>query len=175
MAALAADAACAVTPYGTGGGVAVRLGGEAALHGVASVPLWIRAAQSAEKATQFASNIESSGPTGSGGSSSKKTFTSLDDAQREVSGWGVDQNLANSDSKHLDAVKMEQQGKQVIPDMYFNHTREVQSARNGLNNALRKIDGALQSKGWNAEARAYLLQQRELITDRLKEIDAVLK
>ncbi len=42
-AALAADAVCAVIPYGTGGGLAVRLGGEAAIEAVTHLPAGVRA------------------------------------------------------------------------------------------------------------------------------------
>ncbi len=59
MAALAADAVCAVIPYGTGGGIAVRLGGEAAIQGVLRLPAGVRALQAAEKFAQFASNASS--------------------------------------------------------------------------------------------------------------------
>jgi hypothetical protein len=64
MAALAADAACAVIPYGTGGGLAVRLGGEAAIQGVTHLPAAVRGLQAAEKLAQFAENadLNSSGP-----------------------------------------------------------------------------------------------------------------
>jgi len=174
QAALAADAVCTIIPYGTGGGLAVRAGGELAVEGAIRVPLWIRSLQSAEKAVQFASNIESSGPSSSDTSSSKKTYSSLEDAQREVNNWGVEQNLNNSDQAHLDAVIKEQQGGQVIPGRTYNHIKDVQSARNGLNNALRKLDNALRSPGWNAEARAYLLHQRQTIQGRIDAIDQVL-
>ena len=64
QAALAADAVCAVIPYGTGGGLAVRLGGEAAIQGVTHLPAGVRALQATEKVVQFAANSDasSSGP-----------------------------------------------------------------------------------------------------------------
>lgn len=56
QAALAADLVCAVIPYGTGGGLAVRAGGEATVQGVLRLPAGVRALQFAEKFSQFATN-----------------------------------------------------------------------------------------------------------------------
>jgi hypothetical protein len=64
QAALAADLVCAVVPYGTGGGLAVRAGGEAAIQGVLRLPAGVRALQATEKFVQFVANFNasSSGP-----------------------------------------------------------------------------------------------------------------
>jgi hypothetical protein len=51
--ALAADAICAIIPYGTGGGFLVRAGGEAAIKGVIRIPAGARLVQVAEKLVQF--------------------------------------------------------------------------------------------------------------------------
>ncbi len=54
QAALTADVICAVIPYGTGGGLAARFGGEAAVAGLMRLPVAVRALQLTEKFSQFA-------------------------------------------------------------------------------------------------------------------------
>jgi len=63
----------------------------------------------------------------------------------------------------------------VIPGKTYDHATDVKGARNGLENALGYLDNALRSKGWNNEAREYLLEQKEMISARLKEIDDAFK
>jgi hypothetical protein len=103
------------------------------------------------------------------------TYESLEDAQREIGKWKVNNNLANSDAEHLDAVRIERQGGQVFPGSTYNHSKDVASARQGLENARKRIEAALQSPNWNAEARAYFLEQQEVIMARLEAINNAFK
>jgi RHS repeat-associated protein len=54
--AFATDLVCLAVPYGTGGGLAIRLGGESAINAAIRVPAVVRSLQVAEKAAQFAVN-----------------------------------------------------------------------------------------------------------------------
>lgn len=68
MAALYADAVCLVIPYGTGGGLAVRVGGELAVQGALKLPAGIRALQGVLKLSQLSQMVDGKGgsqkPTG---------------------------------------------------------------------------------------------------------------
>ena len=87
-AALAADLVCAAIPYGTGGGLAVRAGGEAAMQGVLRLPAGVRALQFAEKLAQFAtgSGTDTNGLNLSGETSLSSTSNLIPGTKENVPG-----------------------------------------------------------------------------------------
>jgi hypothetical protein len=101
------------------------------------------------------------------------SYTTLEDAQREISRWAVPDNLARSDSWHLEAVRLERLGAQ-LSRTERDHIREVLSAQQGLDKALGRLNNSLRSSNWNDEAREYLLEQRRAIQERLELINDAL-
>ncbi|MCP4125987.1 MAG: hypothetical protein GY753_02855, partial [Gammaproteobacteria bacterium] len=96
------------------------------------------------------------------------------DARREIGRWKVEKNMNNSDAGHQEAVLRERQGYQYPGYKKDGHIREVQSARKGLNNALGKLNRALDNPRWNDGARAYFLEQQAMIKSRIDLIDVTL-
>jgi RHS repeat-associated protein len=101
------------------------------------------------------------------------SYTTLEDAQREISRWAVPDNLARSDSWHLEAVRLERGGVQ-LSRTERGHIREVLSVQQGLRKVLDRIDSALESPSWNDEAREYLLEQQRTIQERVELINDAL-
>ncbi len=107
------------------------------------------------------------GVVGGGGSS---RYRSVEDARREIKRWDVQKNLAKSNNWHLDAVRRERLGEILPNSKRMSHFTEVKSAYEGLLNAKRKIDGALQASIWSEEARQFLQAQRQMIDTEAKRM-----
>ena len=65
-----------------------------------------------------------------GQGSGEPSYETVEDAQREIESWGVEENLKNSDEWHLDAARNELRGERVHPTR--SHIQEVRDARRGL-------------------------------------------
>jgi hypothetical protein len=103
-----------------------------------------------------------------------RSFETLEDAKREIKKWKVEENLEKADSRHLEAVRRERMGEVLPNSEPDGHIRELRSALQGLRKARDRIRAALRSPGWDSEARQYMNETLDQISDSISILEDAL-
>jgi hypothetical protein len=187
-AAIALDTLSLLIPFlPGGGGTALRLSGRGvavAAQVAAQVPRAWRVGSGALTGVQAARVLLalSTGGRGGGhrrggsgsGKGGKPGFRTVEDAQRQVDKWKVEENLAHSDDWHLDAVRRERKGEVLPKSKPGGHIKEVSGSYEKLKKIRGYIDRSLRSSSWLPEARNYLLDTRSRIQTAIDRMWAAL-